>query len=234
MVDKDPGKIRKMFGLIAPRYDCLNHLLSLSIDRYWRRVTVRKLAPLLSRDPVILDLCTGTGDLALELSRIALVVGCDFCHPMLVLGQKKLKESQLNGQVRLVEGDALRLPFSSRRFDAVTIAFGLRNLKEYQQGLREMYRVLRRRGVLAVLEFSRPQTPIFRQLYLFYLTNVLPRLGEWISGRKGAYSYLVESVQEFPIPKELSEMISQVGFGQISCYRLTGGIVTLHVAQKGD
>ncbi len=232
MVDKDPGKIRRMFGSIAPRYDCLNHLFSLSIDRYWRRVTVRKLAPLLSRDPVVLDLCTGTGDLALELSKVALVVGCDFCHPMLVLGQRKLKKSQLDDQVYLVEGDALRLPFSSQRFDVVTIAFGLRNLKGYQQGLQEMYRVLRRRGVLAVLEFSRPQTPIFRQFYLFYLKNILSCLGEWISGRTGAYSYLVQSVEEFPDPKELSETISQMGFGQVSCYRLTGGIVTLHVAQK--
>ncbi len=156
-----------MFGAIAPRYDRANRLLSLSVDRRWRRVTRRELERRLPSEPRILDLCTGTGDLALELSSVGSVVACDFSHPMLVLGKKKASRSATGRRVAFAEGDALRLPFPDRSFDAVSIAFGLRNLESYRQGLAEMHRVLRPRGVLAILEFTLPTLPLFRSLYLF-------------------------------------------------------------------
>lgn len=234
MVEKRPENIRSMFAAVAPRYDLLNHLLSFSIDRYWRRRTVRKLARLLREDYPVLDLCTGTGDLALALAPRVPVVGCDFCHPMLVLGEEKARQRKLNGRVSFVEGDALRLPFRSGHFQAVTIAFGLRNLEDYALGLKEMGRVLRDRGVLAVLEFSLPRAPIYRQLYLFYFRHVLPRLGQWISGEQGPYSYLPASVQEFPEPGELDEMMRCCGFTRVRHYTFSGGVAVLHLGEKRD
>lgn len=221
-----------MFASIAHRYDLLNRLLSFSIDRYWRRVAVQKLAPFLPEEALVLDLCTGTGDLALKLSSKAQVIGCDFCHPMLVLGQEKVESNQLSGSILFVEGDALQLPFPSHHFDAVTIAFGLRNLEDYNQGLREMFRVLRPGGSLAVVEFSEPQAPIFRQIYFFYFMQILPRVGQLISGTKGPYSYLPQSVKDFPDPSGLAGIIQQIGFTATSHYSMTGGIVTLHMAEK--
>ncbi len=221
-----------MFGSIAHRYDLLNHLLSASVDRHWRRVTRRKLAKLLPSGAKILDLCTGTGDLAIELSGCGPVVGCDFAHPMLVLSQGKIRRKDLTGKVRLVEADALRLPFPPGGFDAVSIAFGFRNLENYPAGLDEMARILRPGGWLAILEFSEPAWPIFRQIYLLYFKHVLPRLGEWLSGRPGAYSYLMQSVMEFPDADKLKLMLEKAGCASVRQFRLTGGIATLHLGQK--
>jgi demethylmenaquinone methyltransferase/2-methoxy-6-polyprenyl-1,4-benzoquinol methylase len=233
MEQKESRKIRRMFGAIAPSYDRANHLLSLSIDRYWRRLTCRSLAPLLPADPMILDLCAGTGDLTLQLARLGTVVGCDFSHPMLVLGLEKSRRARHSGEhIRFVEGDALRLPFLSGSFDAVTIAFGLRNLEDYDQGLREILRVLRRGGTLAVLEFSLPRIPVFREVYLFYFLHLLPRLGGWISGDGQAYSYLSRSVREFLEPKELERLLQEVGFSGIRHRLISGGVAALHLAQK--
>ena len=222
-----------MFGAIAPRYDRANHLLSLSIDRYWRRLTCRSLAPLLPADPMILDLCAGTGDLTLQLAPLGTVVSCDFSHPMLVLGlEKSRRAKQSEERLRFVEGDALRLPFLSGSFDAVTIAFGLRNLEDYDQGLREILRVLRRGGTLAVLEFSLPRIPVFREVYLFYFFHLLPKLGGWISGDGQAYSYLSRSVREFLEPKALERLLQEVGFSAIRHRLISGGVAALHLAQK--
>lgn len=232
MLDKKREDIRAMFGSIARRYDRLNHLLSLSIDRYWRRITVRKLVPFLPHDALILDLCTGTGDLALGLAPLTRVVGCDFCRPMLALGVKKVDRTNLNEKICFVEGDALHLPFPSECFHGVTIGFGLRNLEDYGQGLREMLRVLRVDGVLAVLEFSEPQMPWIRPLYLFYFTRILPKLGKWVSGQESPYSYLPASVKEFPAPGELDKLIQHVGFANVQHDLLTGGVATLHLARK--
>ncbi len=231
-VGKKSRQIKRMFASIAHRYDLLNRLLSFSLDRRWRRLVVQRLSPFLPSKAVVLDLCTGTGDLAMELSLKARVIGCDFCHPMLTLGMEKVEGSELAARVRFVEGDALQLPFPPRSFDAVTIAFGLRNLEDYTSGLSEMFRVLRPGGMLVILELSQPQIPVFKQFYFFYATWILPKVGQWISGKVGPYAYLPQSVKEFPDSETLESLIQQIGFTGAGCSLLTGGIVSLHLAQK--
>lgn len=231
-VTKEPSQIRSMFSAIAPRYDLLNHLLSLSVDRYWRWRTVRVLTRETGENRLILDLCTGTADLALLLARSHAVVGCDFSHAMLRLALEKRSGSQVEKNVSLVEADALSLPFDDEVFDGVTVAFGLRNLENYEKGLREMKRVLKPHGTLAVLEFSQLRVPGVRQAYLFYFSRVLPKLGEWISGRAGAYSYLCHSVRDFPEQAELEHIARKAGLQYLRHYSLTGGIATLHLARR--
>ena len=234
MEHKESGRIRRMFGAIAPRYDRANRLLSLSVDRRWRRLTRRELEGRLPPDPRILDLCTGTGDLALEFSNLGSVVACDFSHPMLVLGRKKASRSGAGGRIEFVEGDALRLPFPDRSFDAVSIAFGLRNLESYRRGLAEMRRVLRPRGMLAILEFTLPTMPLFRSLYLFYFVRILPRLGGWISGHGQAYDYLSRSVRQFLAPEDLDRLLESAGFYEIRHRTLSAGIACLHLGRKSS
>ena len=221
-----------MFASIAHRYDLLNRILSFSFDRHWRYLAVRRLAPSLTNQSLVLDLCTGTGDLAVELSSVARVVGCDFCRPMLTLGQEKIVRCKLQNPISFVEGDALYLPFSAGNFDAVTIAFGLRNLQDYTAGLREIYRVLQPGGSLAILEFSKPKIPFFSHLYLFYFNHILPRIGQYISGEVGPYSYLPESVGEFPNPQGLQRLLHSTGFLQSSYLSLTLGVVGLYLCRK--
>lgn len=232
MQDKDSWRIRRMFGRIAPRYDLANRLLSLSVDRRWRRLAKLELEGCLPPDPRILDLCTGTGDLALELSSLGSVVGCDFSHPMLILGKEKASRSTTGHRIAFAGGDALRLPFPGRSFDAVSIAFGLRNLESYRRGLAEMHRVLRPGGVLAILEFTLPTLPLFRSLYLFYFVRVLPRLGGWVSGHRQAYAYLSRSVRQFLPPADLDRMLEEAGFQQVRHRTLSAGIACLHVGRK--
>ncbi|MCS6807045.1 MAG: bifunctional demethylmenaquinone methyltransferase/2-methoxy-6-polyprenyl-1,4-benzoquinol methylase UbiE [Acidobacteriota bacterium] len=225
------AQVRQMFAAIAHRYDLLNHLLSLNTDRRWRRVTAQKLASVLQRPgAVALDLCCGTADLSLALSRHAQVVGLDFCHPMLVRGQEKIASRR--ARVVLAEGDALSLPFPDGQFDAVTIAFGLRNLDDVTQGLNEMYRMLRPGGAAAILEFSRPVVPVFRQLFAIYFRHVVPRLGAIVSGVNGAYQYLHDSVQSFPDQEQLAAKMRQLGFVNVVYHNLTGGIAALHIGEK--
>ena len=230
-----PGKdraVRAMFAEIAPSYDRLNHLLSVNVDKRWRRFTVGKLADVFARpDAVALDLCCGTADLTLELARHARVVGCDFCHPMLVIGREKVRERRA-AQASLAEGDALRLPFAEARFDAVTIAFGLRNLESVEGGLAEIFRVLKSGGRAAVLEFSRPVVPLFRQAFEFYFHRVLPRIGALVSGSGDAYSYLPASVRAFPDQVRLAEMMREAGFTNVRYYNLSGGIAALHLGDR--
>ena len=233
-VEKKSGRVKEMFASIAHRYDFLNRLLSLSMDRRWRRVATEVLLDSLPRrNALVLDLCTGTADLALELSRrCGRVVGCDFCHPMLILGRGKVASSGTPERVSLVEGDALGLPFPADRFDGVTIAFGLRNLEDCAGGLAEMHRVLRPGGVLEILEFSQPKVPVFRQLYSFYFRRVLPSVGGCFSGERAAYAYLPESVRQFPSPDELLNLMESAGFSGTCYRRLSGGIVCLHLGRK--
>ncbi len=219
-----------MFGDIAPRYDLLNHLLSFSIDRYWRRRVLTKLRQRLDKGALVLDLCTGTGDLALVLASHYRVVGSDFAHPMLVLAREKTRKKR--PEINLCEGDALALPFDEAVFGAVTIAFGLRNLADYSAGLAEMHRVLRPGGWLAVLEFSKPKLRVYREMYLFYFSRVLPKVGELISGRTGAYSYLYQSVSEFLDEEQMQKLLMQAGFECPRQFRLAGGIATLHLSAK--
>jgi demethylmenaquinone methyltransferase/2-methoxy-6-polyprenyl-1,4-benzoquinol methylase len=224
-------QVRSMFADIAPRYDFLNHALSFNTDKRWRRFVIKKVADCLTDpDAVALDLCCGTADLSLELGAIADTLGIDFCHPMLKLGLNKVRDARL--PIELVEGDALSVPAADGAFNVVTMAFGLRNLESVEGGLREIFRLLKRGGRAAVLEFSRPQVPVFRALFHFYFTRVLPRIGNAVSGSQFAYQYLPESVLAFPDQKRLATMMQAVGFSGVSYYNLFGGVAALHVGDK--
>lgn len=234
MVNRDPERVRQMFASIAPRYDCLNRLLSLRVDQRWRRRTVSMLRERIGPEARVLDLCTGTGDLALALAPPLRVVGADFCHPMLVLGAGKAARVSPRPPIDFVESDALRLPFPAGAFEGLTVAFGLRNLADYRAGLREMARVIEPGGVCGVLEFSVPQAPFFKQLYLFYFTRVLPLIGRLLSGRDGPYRYLPDSVTEFPDSPRLAALMMEIGFADVKRTALSGGIAMLYVATRGQ
>jgi len=224
--------IRSMFSGVAPRYDFLNHALSLRRDIAWRRATAQALRSVLERpDSVVVDLCCGTGDLAFAFERYAagMVLGADFCRPML---QRARRKARPDGAVFFLEADALRLPLSDESADAVAIAFGFRNLANYGRGVQEMRRVLRSGGWLAILEFSRVQMPIFRSLFQFYFHHLLPWLGSWVSGVKGPYQYLADSVSRFPDQETLAAFLSEAGFRDVRYANLTGGIAALHLAMK--
>ena len=232
-----PGKdraVRAMFAEIAPSYDRLNHLLSLNIDKRWRRFTIGKLRDILQRPGVLaLDLCCGTADLTIELEPYARVIGCDFCHPMLVIGNEKIAgRPDLKRQPLLTEGNAMQLPFADQSFDVVTIAFGLRNLERVDIGLAEILRVLKPGGRVAILEFSRPILPIFRQIFEFYFHNILPRIGALISGSSTAYTYLPKSVGNFPDQKRLAAMMREIGFSSVRYHNLSAGIAALHLGER--
>lgn len=232
----DGRMVRQMFGEIAPRYDFLNHFLSVSIDRRWRNLAVRKVEELVRgiQPRLCLDLCSGTGDLAIKLhQRLRIpVVAADFCHPMLVRSLTKTRGLRLDGPIRTVEADSLAIPFPTGAFDAVTIAFGLRNLEDPRKGLEEMRRVLRPDGALMILEFSRPVAPVVRRAFEFYFHRILPRLGAWISGQKTAYQYLPDSVDRFPSQNELAAMMEKTGLRNVAYRNLSGGIAAIHWALK--
>jgi demethylmenaquinone methyltransferase/2-methoxy-6-polyprenyl-1,4-benzoquinol methylase len=226
-------RVREMFAGIAGRYDLLNHLLSGNIDQRWRRLVARRLRERLPPvGALVLDVACGTGDLSLALSEAtgARVIGTDFCRPMLEIAAQKAVTK--HASIPLIEGDALRLPFADECFDAVSIAFGLRNLSSVAGGLRELQRVLKPGGRAAILEFSRPVLPGFRTLFQFYFTRVLPRIGGVISGSPGAYEYLPDSVSRFPDQKRLAGLMSEVGFEEVEYKNLTGGIAALHLGTR--
>lgn len=230
--------VRGMFGRIAPRYDLLNHLLSFNLDKMWRARTVKRVSEILDRpDAQILDLCCGTGDvlLALERRRINLhgcrpVLASDFCHPMLVEARRKIQRRGFRSPV--FEADALSIPLADASLDLITVAFGFRNLANYQRGLEEMLRVLKPGGVAVILEFSQPTNPVFRTLYRFFSTSVLPRVGGMVSGSPDAYSYLPESIRKFPAAEQLAQEMRQAGYSQVKFERMTGGAVALHIGHK--
>ncbi|HVF48239.1 MAG TPA: bifunctional demethylmenaquinone methyltransferase/2-methoxy-6-polyprenyl-1,4-benzoquinol methylase UbiE [Pyrinomonadaceae bacterium] len=225
--------VREMFAGIAGRYDLLNHLLSLNIDKRWRRALRDELHDILQRgDAVVLDVACGTGDLSIALAERspALVVGTDFCRPMLAIAENKITAARLD--VPLVEGDAMSLSFPDGSFDAVTIAFGLRNLPNVPRGVDELYRVLKPGGKLAILEFSTPVVPGCGRLFNFYFSHILPRIGGAVSGSRGAYEYLPDSVSKFPDQKKLSALMTDSGFVDVRFRNLTGGIAALHVGGK--
>ena len=226
-------RVREMFAGIASRYDLLNHLLSGNTDKRWRRLVARKLQPALSVDGArALDVACGTGDLALALAAVtkARIVGTDFCRPMLEIAASKVSTNV--SEILFVEGDALKLPFADEAFNAVSIAFGLRNLSNVEEGLRELRRVLKPSGRVAILEFSKPVVPGFRALFQFYFTRVLPKLGGMISGSRGAYEYLPDSVSRFPDQKRLAAMMREAGFEEVEYQNLTGGIAALHLGTR--
>jgi demethylmenaquinone methyltransferase/2-methoxy-6-polyprenyl-1,4-benzoquinol methylase len=220
-----------MFGRVAHRYDLANHLLSFNIDRHWRNHTVRRVRKVLEKPGArVLDLCCGTGDLMLALWRGragGAIFGSDFCHPMLVSAREKA--ARQHAGTALFEADALALPLRDASFDLMTVAFGFRNLANYDAGLAEMRRVLGAGGVAAILEFSQPPNPAFRMLYNFYSRRILPWVGGALSGSRDAYTYLPESVRKFPAPSELAEAMRRAGFTDVKFEYLTGGIVALHL-----
>lgn len=225
------AKVREMFGEIAPRYDFLNHALSLNIDKRWRRFVVSKVADVLNKPGALaLDLCCGTADLSLELGALTQTIGIDFCHPMLKIGLEKVRASKL--PIALAEGDALNVPMADESVDVVTMAFGLRNLESVTGGIQEIYRLLKPNGRGAILEFSHPQIPVFKHLFQFYFMKLLPRIGNAISGSNFAYQYLPDSVQQFPDQKRLADIMKTVGFSNIGYYNLFGGVAALHLGDK--
>ncbi len=222
--------IQEMFSAIAPRYDFLNRLLSLGIDRGWRRTLVR--IALREENKAILDVACGTGDVSLELRQKApraRIVGLDFSQAMLDLAQVKIDHAQAG--IELVAASAEELPFSPADFDLLTIAFGIRNVVDKKKALAEFYRVLKPHGRLAILEFSQPQTAWLRALYNFYFFKVLPLVGG-LFARRSAYRYLPDSVAKFPGQDEFSGWLKEAGFRQCRYHSLTFGIATLYLAEK--
>jgi demethylmenaquinone methyltransferase/2-methoxy-6-polyprenyl-1,4-benzoquinol methylase len=225
-----------MFGEIAPRYDFLNHLLSLGIDLHWRRQTVRRVPPE-GAEPV-LDLCAGTGDLALAYFRHggtdSPIVAADFCGEMLAIGRQKGQRAGANGRLTFVEADAQQLPFPDDSFQIVSVAFGLRNVADPSRALAEMVRVCRPGGRVAVLEFSLPRRQPLRGVYRWYFRHVLPRIGALFArGSDGAYNYLPNSVGEFASGQALCDLMAGAGLGEVQFKPLTFGVATLYVGRKG-
>lgn len=232
VTDKAPDRIAGMFDAIAPRYDLLNHVLSVGIDKRWRARAIAALQ--LTGRETLLDVCTGTADVALEGRRrgAARVVGIDFANAMLSLGLKKIRSAGEASRIALVRGDAMRLPVPDGSADAATVAFGIRNVQRPEVACAEMARALRRGGRLAILEFGVPRIPGLSRLYLWYFTHLLPLVGRLVSGHTAAYSYLPASVGTFPPPSEFMKILRQAGFDDVRADPLTFGIVYLYTARK--
>ncbi len=234
-VDKSGSRVRRMFGEIAGRYDLLNRVLSLGVDIYWRWRTVRTVPPNSSQP--VLDVCTGTGDLALAYRKKTdpqiPVIGTDFTHEMLVLADQKSRRGKLLGETTFLEADTQALPFPDGMFQIVSVAFGLRNVSDTRQGLIEMTRVCAPGGQVAVLEFSRPRSRLFGAVYRLYFQHLLPRIGQWVSGSNlDAYSYLPQSVGEFPDGQALAAIMEECGLRQVRYRPMTWGIATLYYGMK--
>ena len=225
-------QVEQMFDSIAHRYDFLNRFLSLGIDQIWRKKAIASLKEV--KPEYILDVATGTADLAiaaLKLNPIH-VTGIDISNQMLAVGRDKIKAKLLHDKIELLQGDSSKLPFNDNKFDAITVAFGVRNFELLQQGLNEMNRVMRKGGKIAVLEFSKPKQFPVKQLYNFYFKYILPGWGGLISKSKSAYTYLPESVNHFPEGKEFAAYLENAGFSQIKIKPLTFGVCTLYTAIK--
>jgi demethylmenaquinone methyltransferase/2-methoxy-6-polyprenyl-1,4-benzoquinol methylase len=236
MIDasKSPRKIAGMFDGIAERYDFLNHLLSAGIDTRWRKRAIRSLA--LTGRETVLDVCTGTADLAIAAvtGGARRVVGVDFAGAMLRVGLDKLRRAGLDDRIALVRGDATQVPAADRSVDAVTIAFGIRNVEDVPAACAEIHRVLKPRGRLAILEFAVPTMPAFRTLYLWYLRHVLPRIGRAVSRHPGAYGYLPASIDAFETPDEFVKILRHAGFDAISADPMMLGSVILYTARRAS
>jgi demethylmenaquinone methyltransferase / 2-methoxy-6-polyprenyl-1,4-benzoquinol methylase len=226
-----------MFGQIAPWYDSLNHLLSLNIDKRWRTQTAKLVPARAAEAGPILDLCTGTGDLAITYDRSTSgtvpIIGADFCHEMLVRASSKTTQAGAAGRIRFVEADAQALPFPTDTCQLVTIAFGLRNITDPDQGIAEMVRVVRPGGSIAILEFSKPRHWLIGRFYRWYFRYVLPLIGQLLSrSKESAYRYLPESVLKFPDYEALADKLRSHGLGEVTFHPLTFGIATLYVGVK--
>lgn len=226
-------RVREMFGSIEGRYDFLNRLLSLRRDVAWRRFAVRRMRFPGTRR--FLDVATGTADLAFEALRVhreVTATGLDFVPEMIESARHKVDEAGETGRIRLLQGDALALPFAAGSFDVAAVAFGIRNMPDRQGALREMARVVVPGGQVMVLEMHLPEMPVFREVYRFYLCRILPRLAGTLSGNPEAYQYLAESIVAFPPPRLFSEMMRAAGLEAVECHPLTLGVTCLHVGRK--
>lgn len=226
------GQVEEMFDNISPKYDLLNHLLSVNIDKMWRKRTIRKLAAF--RPHTVLDVATGTGDFAVAATKLGDVklVGIDISEGMLKVAREKIKRKQLDQQISLQKADSENLPFEDNGFDAAIVGFGVRNFENLEKGLGEILRVLKPGGVFFILEFSRPRKAPFKQVYHFYFKHILPFIGRMISKDKSAYTYLPESVNEFPDGEQFLAILAQTGFVENRCFRQTFGIASIYEAHK--
>ena len=225
--------IAAMFDRISPKYDALNHILSLNIDKVWRKKTAKIVSK--TQPKAILDLATGTADLAIAMAKHnpqTHIIGLDISEKMLEIGKEKVKLQNLENQIELHHGDAASLPFEDARFDAVTVAFGVRNFEDLDKGLSEMHRVLKTNGQAVILEFSMPERFPIKQLYNFYFKHLLPNIGKWVSKDGNAYTYLPHSVEKFPKPSDFCNILGSFGLKNCQIKPLSFGIATLYVANK--
>ncbi|MFZ5908330.1 MAG: bifunctional demethylmenaquinone methyltransferase/2-methoxy-6-polyprenyl-1,4-benzoquinol methylase UbiE [Nitrospirota bacterium] len=232
---RNPGTVSQMFSRIAPRYDLLNHLLSLGLDIRWRKKVAEETGRV--RCEKILDVCTGSGDMAIELCRFwkgrVRVHGVDFSPRLLEIAEQKSRQAGLNDRLTFREADAEQLPYGDEEFNAVTITFGLRNINNRHKALQEFYRVTRPGGCFVCLEFSQPVNAFFRKVYFFYLMKFVPFFSLLVGSDSGAYRYLGETIKDFPTPHELSTTIESAGWKHVDYRRLAGGIVAIHRGKKG-
>lgn len=227
-------QVEEMFDNISPKYDLLNHLLSANIDKVWRRKSIKRLQPF---QPVhILDIATGTGDFAVAAAKLekTKITGIDISEGMLDVGRRKIEKKGLSNRIILQKADSENLPFEQSTFDAAIVGFGVRNFESLEKGLAEILRVLKPGGVFIVLEFSKPRKAPFKQLYYFYFTNILPMLGRLISKDSRAYTYLPESVNEFPDGEDFTAVLEKVGFKNGKCFPQTFGIASIYEATKPE
>ena len=231
---RDARKVERMFSGIAPRYDLLNHLLSLGLDIGWRKKVARETGKIDCRR--ILDVCTGTGDMAVELCRFwrgkVHVDAIDFSRDLIEIGRRKIQKAGMNGRITFREGDAERLPYKDGQFDALTITFGLRNINDRPKALREFYRVTRPGGCFICLEFSRPANRLFERIYFLYLMKLVPLVSGILGSDPAAYKYLGNTILDFPSPSELVRLIASAGWKEVTGRKLAGGIVAIHRAVK--
>ena len=225
-------QVEQMFDNIAPKYDFLNHFLSLGIDKIWRKKAIRILSAY--KSDFLLDVATGTGDFAVAATKLkpTKIIGFDLSEQMLNVGRTKVKRLGLDEVIEFQKGDSEAMPFSDKQFDAITVGFGVRNFENLENGLKEFVRVLKSDGVVIVLEFSKPKYFPMKQLYSFYFFGILPLIGRMVSKDSSAYSYLPESVMAFPDDQKFLSILHKVGFSRTSQKRLSFGIATIYIAQK--
>lgn len=228
------NQVEEMFDSISPRYDLLNHLLSANIDKLWRRNTINKLK--LCKPTLILDIATGTADFAIAATRIkgTKVLGIDISEGMLEVGRNKIEKKKLTESIELIKADSENLPFVNDKFDAAIVGFGVRNFENLKKGLTEIERVLKPGAVFYVLEFSKPAKSPYKQIYQFYFTKILPLVGRMVSKNSNAYTYLPESVKEFPDGEKFLTILADVGFVDNKSFLQTFGIATIYEAHKSE
>lgn len=225
-------QVEEMFNQISPKYDLLNHLLSANIDKLWRKKTIKQLTPW--NPGLILDVATGTADFAIAATAInnAKVVGIDISEGMLEVGRRKIEKKGLESRIELIKADSEKLPFESDTFDAAIVGFGVRNFENLKAGISEIKRVLKPGGVFFVLEFSKPVKTPYKQIYQFYFTKILPLIGRMVSKDSNAYTYLPESVNEFPDGDKFLSILAEVGFVESKYFVQTFGIASIYETQK--